>query len=275
MTGFIYHNEKSFNLIFLDFFNIENKAKGLKEPSGLALSHEGNALWTVSDDTKKIFKLSLDGDLLKDKSFKIPDKELEGIALDPSGEFLLVVREDVNEIIKIKIDTQEVINRQPLANMAGYEAVAHFFSNGETNKGLEGITWNTETGTIFVIKEFCPGLLVEVSPDLQTILSHQLLNNESGFLDTELDSDEIDYSDICYDQGHNLFWIISDKARRLFLYDWKGNKVIHSSKLSYGKNGEYREIKSAEGIAIDSDGNRLYVVSDEKAKLYVFDIRYG
>ena len=266
-------NVQSFSLTYLDRFKIRNDEEGLKEPSGLTLSHEENALWTISDDTKKIFNLSLTGELRKNKSFKISDKSLEGIALDPTCEFLLTVKEPVNEIIKIKVDTKKVESRHPLANMAGYGAVKNFFTGGEANKGLEGITWNTKTGTIFVMKEKVPGLLVEVSSDLQTILNHQLLNDKNGFCDTEVGPDVLDFSDICYDQSRDRFWIVSDKAKRLFLYDWKGNKVIQSATLGYGINGKYREIKKAEGVAIDPDANRLYVVSDEEARLYVFDIR--
>ena len=95
----------------------------------------------------------------------------------------------------------------------------------------------------------------------------------NGFRDTEVSADEIDFSDLCYDQSRDCFWIISDEAKRLFLYDWKRNKVIQSAKLGYGKDGEYQEIEKAEGVAIDPDTNRLYVVSDEEARLYVYDIR--
>jgi len=269
----IHLNKQSFNLTYLDRFNIENKKEGLSEPSGLALSHGRNALWTISDDTKKIFKLSLNGNLKKDDSFKIPVNGLEGIALDPTGTYLLVVKEENNEIIQIQIDTQKVVKRECLANMAGYNAVASYFIGSGANKGLEGITWNNGTGTVFVMKEGSPGLLIEVSSDLKTIRNHQLLNQESGFRDTEVGVDKLDFSDLCYDQYRDHFWIISDKAKRLFLYDWKSNKVIQSSKLGYGKNGKYREIKKAEGVAIDLDANRLYVVSDEEVRLYVFDIR--
>jgi len=96
-----YLDEPSFSLSHLSHFEIENPAEGLDEPSGLAFSHGKNALWTISDDTKKIFKLSLDGDLKKNKSFKIPDKGLEGIALDPTGEFLFVVKEDDNRLVPV------------------------------------------------------------------------------------------------------------------------------------------------------------------------------
>ena len=274
MTYSTDHEFQNYSLTYLDNFKIENPAEGLSEPSGLALSHNRNALWTISDDTKKIFKLGLNGDLKKDKSFKILDKGLEGITLDPTGEFLLAVKEDNNEIVKIDVDRQEVVDRQRLCKMAGYEAVAHYFTDsGANNKGLEGITWNKATETIFLLKEGFPGLLVEVLSDLKTIRNHQLLNNENGFRDSELSTEDIDFSDLCYDESRDKFWIISDKAKRLFLYDWQENKVLQSSKLGYGKKGEYREIEKAEGITINPDANRLYVVSDKEARLYVFDIR--
>ncbi|CAD7855897.1 MAG: hypothetical protein [Olavius algarvensis Gamma 1 endosymbiont] len=48
---------------------------------------------------------------------------------------------------------------------------------------------------------------------------------------------------------------------------------MQSARLGYGNKGKYREIEKAEGVAIDPDTHRLYVVSDKEARLYVFDIR--
>ena len=98
----------------------------------------------------------------------------------------MTVKEENNEIIKIQVDTQEVVARKRLAEMTGYDTVKQYFPVNEENKGLEGITWNTTTGTIFVIKEGHPGVLVEVSSDLQTIQTHQVLNDKNGFSDTEV-----------------------------------------------------------------------------------------
>ncbi|MCU7833830.1 MAG: SdiA-regulated domain-containing protein [gamma proteobacterium symbiont of Taylorina sp.] len=268
------NNQQSFHLMFLNSFDLKNKAEGLREPSGLVLSYEKNALWTVSDDTNKIFKISLTGNLIKDQSFSIPDTELEGITLIEDGKFLLVVKESTNELIKINTDTQVVSDRKCLSEMQGYDAISAYFSNNSDNKGLEGITWNQNTASLFVIKEANPGLLIEISSDLQRIMNHYILNDENGFYDQGLKPEEIDFSDICYDQNQGLFWIISDKARRLFLYDLAGNKVLQSSKLVYTKKGKDKAIKKAEGIAINLDENRLYIVSDKTTRLYVFDITW-
>lgn len=189
-------NHQSFSLTYLDRFKIKYEKEGLNEPSGLALSHDKNALWTISDDTQKIFYLSLDGDLNKDVSFKIEDNGLEGIVLDSSGEFLLAVKEDNNEIIQIKVNEQKTTHRQRLAEMSGYDAIAHYFADEGVNKGLEGITLNKKTGTVFLIKECNPGLLLEVSSDLMTVRSHQLLNDENGFLDSEAGGEKVSTSQI-------------------------------------------------------------------------------
>ncbi|MGH7455651.1 MAG: SdiA-regulated domain-containing protein, partial [bacterium] len=232
--------EVNLSLTYLDRFDINNETEGLDEPSGLALSREKNALWTVSDKTKKIFKLNLDGGLQTDNAFEIPDEGLEDIALDPTGEFLFMVKEEGNEIIKLNVNTQEVAHRRALSEMAGYDTIARYFVNSPPNKGLEGITWNTDTGSIFVVKEGIPGLLIELSADLATIHHHVLLNEANGFIDNEAVGDKLDFSGICYDRNRKYFWIVSDKGQRLFLYDWQRNKVIQSLPLGYSINGEYR-----------------------------------
>ncbi len=266
-------NQQFFSLTYLDRFKILHKEEDLDEPSGLVFSSKSRTLWTVSDDTRKIFNLSLSGELLNESSFKIEDKELEGITLDPSSECLFVVKEPTNEIIQFDLATQQEVARAHLANMAGYDEVEHFFTGEGTNKGLEGVAWNSATGTLFVIKESNPGLLLEVTADLQHIQGHQVLNDKNGFCDPGLHPEELDFSGICYDEERRCFWIISHAAKRLFLYDWKENQVLQSAPLGYGRKGKYKEIKQAEGIAIDPERNCLYVVSDQDTRLYIFDIR--
>ena len=266
-------NAQSFSLTYRDRSDIRDDAEGLTEPSGLALSHGKKALWTISDDTKRIFKLSLDGKLKKSKSFAIQDSGLEGITLDPTGKFLLTVKEETNEILKIEIDSHAV-DRHPIAEMAGYDVIAHYFANDPENKGLEGITCNEKTAAVFVMKESHPGLLIEISSDLHTIQNHRVMTSEHGFRDARVDPDELDFSDLCCERTRDALWIIGDKAARLFLYDCKKDRVTHTAKLTYKRKGKKRRVKKAEGLAVDPDTNRLYVVSDEEARLYVFDINW-
>ncbi len=261
------------SLIYLEHFDLRKETPSLVEPSGLALSSGSNGLWTISDEKRKIFNLRLDGGLRANKSFEIPVKGMEGIALDAAGEHLFTVDEDTNEIIQIHIADRKVVARRRLADMAGFGPLSRSFRRGGASKGLEGIAWNERTNTLFVVKEGLPGLIVEISADLATILAYRLLNEDNGFRDDDVSGDEMDFSGICHDRSRDKFWIVSDRCRRLFLYDWKDDRVTHSLALGYEKNGKHHEIEKAEGVAFDPEANRLYIVSDSEARLYVFELR--
>jgi uncharacterized protein YjiK len=196
------------SLTYLEHYDIEIKKEGLRQPSGIVFSPQEDSLWVVSDDTNRIFNLTLDGVLQADQSIKLSDKGLEGLTIEPTGTYLFIVEESKNEIIKVDMDTQSIANRRRLSEMNGHNAVASYLATGGKNKGLEGITWNSESDTIFVIKEGEPGLLIELSPDLESILNHQLLGQANGFHDDALDEKELDYSGITYDPSRACFWIV-------------------------------------------------------------------
>ncbi|MGI9489658.1 MAG: SdiA-regulated domain-containing protein [Geminicoccaceae bacterium] len=263
----------SFSLTYLDRFKIKDEEAGLTEPSGLVLARDDDALWTISDDNERLFKLDLEGELLSDQSFKIDDEGLEGVTVDPITGDLLVIKEEAYEILKIDTTSKKTASRHLLSDMAGFEIIGQHLSGDADNNGLEGITFNQDTETFFLLKEREPGLIIEISKDLESILGMRVLDAINGFADDDVDADEIDFSGLQYDPARSSFWIVSDRAKRLFLYDWEHDQVIQSATLGYEKDGKFREIEKAEGIAIDARSHRLYVVSDAEARLYVFDFR--
>lgn len=266
-------NALSFSLTYLDRFKIKDDDEQVAEPSGLTLTRDGDALWTVSDDRKKIFKISFEGNPRNRQSFKIGEKDLEGITVGPTSGTLVAVKEESNEILMISLASEEVISRHAMSAMTGFSGIAEHFSSSDDGKGLEGITFNQETDSFFVLKEREPGLMIEISKDLGSILGAHALDASKGFIDDDIDPTNLDFSGIQYDPSRSLFWIVSDEAKRLFLYDWDQDRVIQSAALGHGKDGEYREIEKAEGVAVDASSDRLYVVSDEEARLYVYDLR--
>ena len=256
------------NLMYLKRMSIKYKSAGLNEPSGIVLTKDKDALWVVSDDKKNIFQVDLNGNLKGDVTIEIEDDDLEGITIDDQG-VLYAVSEDKNTIVAI---TNGQINKtRKIKSMKGYGHIAKYFDKHD-NKGLEGITSYQES--LFLLKEDAPGLLVEISNDLEIIKCHKRLNEKNGFVDDDIKNKKIDYSGIClYSTSSKIFLIVSDKAKRVFLYDLDKDKVLKSFSLAYTKNGEYREIIKAEGIAYNPDNKRLYIVSDEEARLYVFELR--
>lgn len=263
----------AFSLTYLDRLNIEDKKAGLRDPSGLEIAKDGDGFWTVSDNTKKVFRLNRKGKIIKDQSFKLPKDELEGVALDPSGETLLLVREKNNEVIRFDLASRKIVAERRLADMCGYDQVAYHFENSPKNKGHEGITCHPENGAIFVVKEGKPGILIEISPDLSTIISHIVLGEHNGFRDPLIKERKLDFSGLCYDMTDSAFWIISDQASRVFLFDHKADRVLHSEKLQYTKGSGTRRLKKAEGVAYDRHTDILYVVCESDATIYAYAVR--
>ncbi len=258
----------SLNLEYLKRVSIKYKSVGLNEPSGIVLTKDKDALWVVSDDKKCIFQVDLNGNLKSGATIEIEGTDLEGITLDDQG-ILYAVSERKNKIIAI--DNGQIIKVRKIKSMKGYSHIAKYFEKHDNN-GLEGIT--SYKNSLFLLKEAAPGILIEISNDLEAIKSHRFLEEKNGFDDDDIKGKKIDYSGICfYSSTGQIFLIVSDKAKRLFLYDWEKDKVIKSFPLAYTKKGKGREIKKAEGITYNPDNKRLYIVSDEEARLYVFELR--
>ena len=259
-------------LCFKTKIDIRNESAGLTEPSGLTISRDGMTLWTVSDDTRTVFKLDIDGKLIKGASFPVGHVGFEGISLDVTGNYLYVVQEGGNILAKYSLQTKHLILSVRLSKLKGYEQVERFFSSDDKNKGLEGVTVHTHTGDLFLLKEAHPGLLMEITPDLTKLVAFRKLSKKRGFRDHNLNHRAIDYSGIAYDSTRDAFWIVSDKAQRIYLYSWEENSVLFDQAIKFVKGSGMKLVRKAEGVAYDSVRDRLYIVSDETAHLYVYDI---
>ena len=251
---------------------IIDKAVGLNEPSGLTLNGDGTALYTVSDDTKAIFKLDLKGRLNISDSFFIDIDDLEGIAISSDGKRLYSVQEATNSIISIDIGSRKVLRLKPLAAMQNYNSIAKYFADTPDNKGLEGITVNSDTNHLFVVKESQPGLLIQISADHNQILDSRLLTKRNGFSHPELETEKLDFSGLSYDKNHHSIWITSDKGKCLFHYDWSNDIVLQRLDLNLDTNSKSKSIRKSEGVAYDPTKNRLYVISERDGRLYVYKI---
>ena len=156
--------------------------------------------------------------------------------------------------------------------MANYGTIAHHFPDPPDNNGLEGITVNTSNDHVFVVKERCPGLLIELDASLTTIMSNRVLHANQGFIHPELKANKLDFSGLSYDSGSDTLWIASDKGECLFQYDWAGDTVLQRLDLTIGTEGKPKRIRKPEGVAFDPDRKRMYVVSDRDGDLYVYKL---
>ena len=211
---------------------VGGKTISVPEPSGLDLTFDHKGFWTVSDETSTIYKLDNEGNVVK--TIKIDGFDLEGITT-VNDSTIAVVLERTREVLLLDTSGNE-IKRKDLG------------LRGKPNSGLEGITYIPENGYFYVVNEKKPSLLIELNPQLEIIRIDTLKFSR-------------DVSAIFYDKKNKCLWILSDE-----------NQLVVKTDM-YGKPSEKIDISvvQPEGITIDLAGKRLYVVSDNKNALYVYE----
>ena len=211
---------------------VNKYAIDIDEPSGLDLSLDNMSLWTVCDKYGKIHQLDLTGQILKEIS--IPGNGFEGITLDLDGQSFWIAQESQGELLQI--DT--------LGNEIQTFAITNVRS---ASGGLEGITINSTNNHLFLLKEKDPGVLIELNVDLETMMFKRIYFAQ-------------DFSGMDYAELTDELWIVSDQEKKVYRCDLNGN-VLMSFPINVDK---------AEGIAVDSENNLIYIVSDSADILYIY-----
>jgi len=85
-----------------------------------------------------------------------------------------------------------------------------------------------------------------------------------------IDHDDLDFSDLCYDRLRDRFWILSEQASCLFLYDWEAGRVEATLPLRHGPLEVGQPIAKAEGLAVDPKAGLLWVAGEKGSRLYTF-----
>ena len=202
----------------------------VSEPSGLSINDSGTALYTVSDKTSIVYKLSLTGDVIETIDFK--GSNLEGVSTYTENKLLLA------EESKKKIIVLDMLKGKSSKHKIVYK-------NYDRNSGIEGVTFDKNSNTIFILNEKNPGKLIRLQNDFSVSAEYDL-------------SFAADYSGVFYENSSNQLWILSDQNRTVNKCTLSG-ELIESFRI---------KVSQPEGIAVTD--NHIYIVCDEKAKLYVF-----
>lgn len=210
---------------------IEQYRLDIAEPSGLAITADGQTLWVVSDDSSTVYAVDLRGRILG--SHRLGEKDLEGVAVTEGSE-LAVVGERARKLVVF----------QP---GKGKSRSAKLPIKGKDNMGAEGLAFNSRRQEFYVIKEKSPGLLLTLNKDLKEV-SRTVLHFAA------------DYSGLDYEPLRGHLWILSDESRSIRVLNGK-MEVQAAFSL---------DIVQPEGIAVDYRRKRVYVVSDKTENLYVY-----
>lgn len=218
----------------LQKLTIKNSVKlSVPEPSDLALSFDKKYLWTVSDQNSTVYMINKKGKILK--SFKVDAEDLEGITVIDSTK-LAVIAERTREVLVI--DTSGAVIRRAKLNL-----------KGRLNEGIEGICYDPQENSFYLVNEKRPGLLIITDSEMKIKSKTELKFAK-------------DYSAISFDNFDNSLWVLSDESRKFYKIDRKG-KVLQEFQIF---------INQPEGIAVDQKNKKVFIVSDQTEKLYEFDL---
>jgi uncharacterized protein YjiK len=163
-------------------------------------------------------------------SIPVTGQDFEGITLSANADTFFVAEETLSQI------TSYLPNGSKIASFP-------INVRTETKHGPEGVT-TYNSGHLLVINEKVPMMLLEYAGT--TEVRRATLSYTT------------DISDICYDAASDAFWIVSDESQMVI-------KISRSGALL----GQWSTtVNQGEGIAFI--GNKMYIVSDTDAKLYVF-----
>jgi uncharacterized protein YjiK len=250
--------------ISLDQYQVTLEAQvieGLDEDvSALTYDPIRKSLFTVTNKNAELIELSLDGRILRRIA-------LVGFGDPEAVEFIseniyVITDERQQRLIKIHLD--EDTRFLDAAEAEQMTLGVHMRSN----KGFEGLAYDSIGKRLFVAKERDPMLIYEVhgfphhNPEKSYAV--HVINNpkrDAGLFVRDLSS-------LQYDERSGHLLALSDESRLIIELDIDG-RPLSTLSLNKGRHGLKNTIPQAEGVAMDDDGN-LYVVSEPNL-FYVFN----
>ena len=224
--------EKKDNLTMLDPSAVYTV--NIPETSDLSFGSSADILYTVSDRTAKVYKITAKGKVLSELAYTGSD--LEGVCY-VDNQSLYVAEERLRTIIKLDLQGNQLIQK------------AIPVEKNDENQGLEGISYATFNKHFYILNEKNPDLLIETDENLNVLKSYPL--SFAG-----------DYSGICVDNVNQQLWIVSDESASVCRCTMKG-ELIESYRIP---------VTNPEGIAYNPETNELFIISDSEARLYLFQI---
>jgi uncharacterized protein YjiK len=208
-------------------------AISVPEPSGLVMTQDNKGFWTISDETSTIYRLDNEGNVVQ--TIKVDGFDFEAITLIDDT-ILVILQERTREMVFLDTSGTELKSIK-------------LDLEGELNSGPEGIAFNPENRHFYILNEKKPALFVELDEQLNIIKKDTLKFCK-------------DVSGLYFDDANQFLWMLSDESQLVIKTDLNG-KLLEKIEIT---------IPQPEGIALSEDGRKLYIVSDNKETIYVFNV---
>ncbi|WP_299731353.1 SdiA-regulated domain-containing protein [uncultured Endozoicomonas sp.] len=222
------------------------------DASGITWSPLTHSLFIVLNGINQVVELSNNGDVLR----RIPMKgfrDVEAITW-VGGNHFVVADEREQSLIQLTITP----NTESLKK-DDFPSVTLGVDAGD-NKGFEGVAWDLENDSIFVVRERDPMRLYKVAgltnPSQPPVISIE----KSDALSEAAKAYNNDLSGLHYDQKSGHLLVLSHESRLLTEVNSNGEQLSFLE-LDTGWHGLKAFIPQAEGVTMDDDGN-IYILSE-------------
>jgi len=227
--------------------------------SALTYDPVRKSLFTVTNKNAELIELSLEGQILRRVAL-VGFGDPEAVEFISADTYVLT---DERQQRLIKIHLQDDTQFLDAAEAEQMTLGVHMSSN----KGFEGLAYDSVGKRLFVAKERDPMLIYEVQgfPHYNPEKSYavHVVNNpkrDAGMFVRDLSS-------LQYDERTGHLLALSDESRLVLELDVDG-RPLSTLSLTKGRQGLRATVPQAEGIAMDDDGS-LYLVSEPNL-FYVF-----
>lgn len=215
-----------------------------RDASALAVHAETGHLWTITDDKIRLVEFTNRGEFVREVKLSGFD-DAEGLSYVDGNRFLIA------EEARMRITLVDV---PPGATKLKADGPSiHIEVKSKKNKGLEGVSYDPATDTLFTVREGKPPGVFRVHP----VRDRERCETEEWSLDLAgLD----DLSDTFFDPAVGWLWLLSHESQVAAAFDPQGERVMEVV-LKKGHHGLLEDIEQAEGIARDQQG-MLYICSE-------------
>jgi len=238
---------ESLNFEFDGMFDIPSVER---DASALAVHAETGNLWAITDDDVRLVEFTSQARFVREVEL-IGFEDAEGLCHVDGDRFLIA--EEKKMLVTL-------VDVPPGATKVECDGrCLRIDVKSKENKGLEGVTYDADSDTLFVVREDKPPAVYRV---------HPLKSDDRKTKKWPVDLEGFkDLSDLFFDSATSWLWLLSHESHVAAAFDSRGDCVA-KVKLKKGRHGLPEDVFQAEGIVRDRNG-ALYICS-EPNRVYRF-----
>ena len=217
--------------------------KEVPELSGLCLTADGSALWTVGDNGW-FGQVSFDGKVTK---YWTKSADMEGITIDPETGDLYIANEP-NTVTRLK---------PPYEKPASWEVVITVTeAKGYGNSGMEGISYYKD-GMLFVGTQTSANVWIYKTDGTMVKGPVSLRKLYSGI---------VEVGGLCYDAVNDWLWISDSETHKVFVFDAELTHMLAEYSVPMIHNNE--------SVCVDHRNNCVWVGLDDDDLCAIFRLDF-